>query len=216
MDFHATAKKIIAGFVMATIVGFGILSPVEASWFTYSKPEFRGRVIDAETREPIEGAVVVVMYTKCFVVGNPGGPNSTIIKARETLTNASGEFYFPPYFSLMFFSEDQGARFVFFKPGYKAIDRIEATPLPDETYLAIEENMIGKEGEISHIDMFGALKKWKGVLGIVELERVKAEDERLQATPSVPSSRYRSNKLPLLFKAINEDRKQRGLEGEVK
>ena len=35
----------------------------------YSKPEFRGRVIDAETKQPIEGAVVVVLYEKWQFAG---------------------------------------------------------------------------------------------------------------------------------------------------
>lgn len=35
-----------------------------ASWLIYHKPEFKGMVIDAETKEPIEGAVVVAVYYK--------------------------------------------------------------------------------------------------------------------------------------------------------
>jgi len=33
----------------------------EAGWLIYHKPEFKGRVLDTETKEPIEGAVVVVV-----------------------------------------------------------------------------------------------------------------------------------------------------------
>ena len=33
-------------------------------WMGYHKPEFHGKVIDAETKEPIEGAVVVAVYEK--------------------------------------------------------------------------------------------------------------------------------------------------------
>ena len=39
-------------------------SPSFAIWPIYHKPEFKGKVIDAETKEPIEGAVVVVVYNK--------------------------------------------------------------------------------------------------------------------------------------------------------
>ena len=66
------------------------------SWPLYSKPEFRGRVIDAETKQPIEGAVVVVLYKK-WEFGGPGGGNTLPFDAKETLTDKNGEFYFPSY-----------------------------------------------------------------------------------------------------------------------
>ena len=42
-----------------------ILSPTSSqAWLIYHKPAFKGKVIDAETKKPIEGAVVVVVYKK--------------------------------------------------------------------------------------------------------------------------------------------------------
>jgi hypothetical protein len=48
------------------------------------------------------------------------GPSSFVTKAKETLTDKNGEFFFPSYSELMYFNEDVGARFIFFKPGYQA------------------------------------------------------------------------------------------------
>ncbi|MBU3947269.1 MAG: hypothetical protein KJ826_03490, partial [Proteobacteria bacterium] len=105
-------------------------------------------------------------------------------------------------------SEDSGTQFIFYKPGYKSIEKIKATDLPDDKYFGIEKDMIGKEGEIKNIDMFDNLETWKGVLGIVELEKGEKD-------PLTPYD-YRSKKLPLLFKALNEDRRNRGYKGELK
>ena len=179
----------------------------------YSKPEYRGRIIDAETKQPIEGAVVVVLYYKVNLIGGPGGPNSYVFEAKETLTNKKGEFYFPAYSSLLLFTKDAGVVFIFFKPGYisindRAIDTgIAGTRIGLNKYLATD--IIGKEAEFT-LNSFaqGKIVKWKGPLGIMELTKGERD-------PSTPTD-YRSKELPLLFKALNEDRKKLGYQGELK
>ena len=54
----------------------------------YHKPAFQGKVIDAETKEPIDGAVVVVIYKKYPIISGPGGGGESIMDIKETLTNA--------------------------------------------------------------------------------------------------------------------------------
>jgi len=71
--------------------------------------------------------------------------------------------------------------------------------------------MIGKEGEIKYVNtrLYDPdTVTWKGLMGIVELKK----GERYPST----SADYRSNKLPLLYEAINEDRRNRGYRGDVK
>ena len=58
-----TAYKVILSLSLMMIVCFSF-APSAYSWLYYSKPEFRGRVIDTETKQPVEGAVVVVLYEK--------------------------------------------------------------------------------------------------------------------------------------------------------
>ena len=65
-----------------------------------------------------------------------------------------------------------------------------------------------KEGEIRYIDDWETLCTYNGPLGIVELKRGEHD-------PSTPTD-YRSEKLPLLFKALNEDSRSRGYKGELK
>ena len=46
---------------------------------------FSGKVIDAETKEPIESAVVLVVWNKAIYL-SPGGPSTYFLAAKETLT----------------------------------------------------------------------------------------------------------------------------------
>lgn len=51
---------------------------------------FRGKIVDAETKEPVEGAVVLIDWRELhFFAG------STFYDAQETLTDKNGEFYIP-------------------------------------------------------------------------------------------------------------------------
>jgi hypothetical protein len=170
----------------------------------YSKPEFRGRVIDAETKQPVEGSVVVVLYYKQSTISiDPGGFSPYVFKAKETLTDTKGEFFFSSYSSVLLFTEDAGVDFIFYKPGYMA-DYGPTNVVSWEKYFS--SDVIGKEGEI-HAKQ-GTPASYKGPLGIVELKKGERD-------PSTPSN-YRSTELPLLFKALNEDRRNRGYKGELK
>lgn len=180
----------------------------QAAWLIYGKPEFRGRIIDAETKEPIEGVVVVVVYKDHTIVGGPGGGGTSVIKAKETLTDKKGEFYFPAYTTLMGpnFKESY-VNFIIFKPG--SSDYSPALNLyTREKFFSVD--VIGKTGEI-HDDTILNGETWKGVLGVVEMKKAKTYDERRMAVPSTPDD-YTSKELPFLFKAIRDDRKERGLE----
>ena len=213
-----TLSKMIV-LLSATAVVCISFSTSAYSWPIYSKPEFRGRVIDAETKQPIEGAVVVAVYKK-WEFGGPGGGNTLPFDAKETLTDKNGEFYFSSYTTIIGpLSRTSRADFIIFKPGYRAIsstEGIEGRKVSDEKYFAIDKDMVGKEGEIRYIDDWETLRTFEGPLGIVELKRAKTSNDFLRGSPGAPSADYRSNRLPLLFKAINEDRKNRGLEGEIR
>ena len=182
----------------------------------YSKPAFKGRVIDAETKQPIEGAVVVILYYKRSTFSpNVGGPNSFVTKARETLTDKKGEFHIPSYRELMLLNEDVAARFMFFKPGYEAgYGPTNIKPTLEEKYFSAGE--IGKIAEIetgSFDD--SSYVKWKGPLGIMELKKAITREEKLRTMPSPPTD-YTSKELPILIKVINAEYNNLGIEGGYK
>lgn len=171
----------------------------------YSKPEFRGRVIDAETKQPIEGVVVVVLYDKRPLIGGPGGPNSYVFHAKETLTDSKGEFLIPAYSSVLLFTEDAGIRFIFYKPGYMA----DYGPAYVDAFLMEEyfsAGEVGKEAEI-HVKQ-GRPASYKGPMGIVELKKVSPAKAM---APGYISDEYGPNQLPLYYKAIQEDLVNRGI-----
>lgn len=56
----------------------------------YYEGSYHGRVIDAQTREPIEGVVVLGVWSKAYMT--TGGDVHEYYDARETLTDANGEF----------------------------------------------------------------------------------------------------------------------------
>jgi hypothetical protein len=204
-------KKIL----IITVFAFFLFSAISAhAWLFYSKPEFRGKVIDAETKQPIEGAVAVVVYYK-WNFGGPGGGSSLPFNAKETLTDNNGEFYFPSYKTLIGpLSRVSYASFIIFKPGYMSINGIEGIKMPTEKYFAIEKDMIGKEGELNYIDPHlydPSPVTWKGLMGIVEMKKAKTFEERRLGVPDTPFH-YTSKELPLLFKAIRQDDIERGVE----
>jgi hypothetical protein len=80
---------------------------------------YYGKVVDAETKEPLEGAAVLV---KCNTQGyGPGGSVSRYVDAQETVTDKNGEFRIPA-FTVWTFRPLQNfesyVRFTMFKPGY--------------------------------------------------------------------------------------------------
>ena len=80
-------------------------------------PSFEGKVIDAETKEPIEGAAVMAVYHSGIdsFVGGTWIPKDT----QETLTDVNGEFKIPA--KTVHIDKSRGTfrgKLVIFKPGY--------------------------------------------------------------------------------------------------
>ena len=82
---------------------------------------FFGKVVDAETGEPIEGAVVLIgIYTKSSSVG---GWVWSFADAMETLTDSEGKFFIPSkrvnkFRGMSFW--DRNCKITIFLPGYGA------------------------------------------------------------------------------------------------
>ncbi|OEU72375.1 MAG: hypothetical protein BA869_02230 [Desulfuromonadales bacterium C00003107] len=98
--------------ILGTCTG-GLLSPLP---YRHLDPFF-GKVIDADTKEPIAGAAVLaVYYTEVYTIA---GANSIIVDAQETLTDENGEFKIPKV--KRWFTAVRGyarGKITIFKPGY--------------------------------------------------------------------------------------------------
>lgn len=186
-------------------------------WLIYYKPEFKGKVLDAETKEPIEGAVVVAVYDKIVIRWAPES-FSVIKNIKETLTLKDGTFSIPAYLSLTDpLSFDFGVTFIIFKPGYGRFPGYQITPsgikpIDQEVFFSKE---VGSKGELRmwvKEDIGPRLRKSKVVFGIVELPKLKTRDERRRNIPSLPSWDELLKKQKNLIRLINEEEENIGLQ----
>lgn len=183
-------------------------------WMVYHKPAFKGKVIDAETKEPIEGAVVVAVYNKELPGLLGGGAISSVINVRETLTDKNGEFYISSYTTMIQpLSLESWVNFIIFKPGHGSYPNYHVSPPkvgidPEEFFSR------GKTGEEGEMEWKGIGKKFKVTFGIVELPKLNTREERVKALSSVDipgpdiPSRYMKN----LMRLYNEERRSLGFD----
>ena len=169
----------------------------------YSDGPWMGKVIDAETKEPIERAVVLAVWDKVYAT--PTGRQSYFFDAIETLTDKNGTFIISIFNAVNFLPiirHIEGPNFIIFKPGY--------TSFPGPAYNYFHKYFPHSPLRVD-IKTLGDLFK-KGVT--VEVLRLKIRGERLRNIPGGPTD-VNAKKLPLFYKLINEERKNLGLEGEV-
>lgn len=204
-------RKLIT-IVLLTLICFAFAaSSTSASWLIYSKPEFKGKVIDAATKEPVKGAVVVVMYYSSPIITGPGGGSPYIIHVRETLTDENGMFSTPSYTTLIQpNSVEHNAEFIIYKPGYGSLPEQAVKPYPPIYLEDFFTREMGTKGEI-RMDSMAGMKVFPVTYGIVELPKLETREERLGSIPSTNPGELTPEDIPLLYEAINEERKRYGL-----
>lgn len=155
---------------------------------TYS--DYYGKVIDTETKEPLEGAAVLaVYYTK---QPGPGGEVTHYADAQETLTDKNGEFKIPSntvttFRPLQYF--DSYAYFTIFKPEYGCYP-----------YHKVVKPMFVPNGTLP-----------KNQYVIIELPRLKTRAERIDSTHCSPDSYIPYLKAKKFIDLINRENKSLGL-----
>lgn len=193
------------------------LTPKEShAWLIYHKPGFKGRFIDAETKEPIEGVVVVAVYQKTLVAGFE--PITSPFAVRETVTDKDGVFVIPSYTTLTNpLAISSFVEFVVYKPGYGSFF-VKDHPHThiynvDNRELFFTKKYYGNEQPLSLWVGGGEVRRFTVVYGMAELPRLTTEKERLRAIHGIPGdARFSSMEaLPLYYKAVNEERTRFGL-----
>ena len=163
----------------------GIFFPLPYS----SLAPFEGKVIDTETKEPIEGAVVLAVYY--FTAHTIAGSNSYVEDGQETLTNKEGKFKLPR--KRRWFVLHRGypeGKLVIFKPGYGVFPRHQRS-------IAVGEN-----------------KSWPppGKYIVYELPRLRGVEERKENVISADVfDEFSIKKRNLYIEVLNEERKSLGL-----
>ncbi|MFQ5658011.1 MAG: hypothetical protein ACE5G5_10750 [Candidatus Methylomirabilales bacterium] len=112
-------------------IGVGM---TKMGWLLYTGGPYRGQLLDAETRQPLEGAVVL-FYWERDVYGGAGGPVAFFLKAKEVLTDKEGRFHIPWFIgtSLNPLSVVLKPKSIFFYPGYGS-EIVEVTPPDGEPF----------------------------------------------------------------------------------
>src|SRR4030043_763483 len=114
-------KKI--NLLIGLAIGFCLLSGISLSACGKAiLRAFEGKVVDAETKEPIEGAAVLAVYYESTI--SVAGSGYYAVDAQETLTDANGEFKIPVQtVKLKDASGKLQCNLTIFKPGYRSEER---------------------------------------------------------------------------------------------
>lgn len=198
-------KKVIS--IMSVIIGILIVGQIYFSYF-YS---YYGRVIDADTKAPIEGAVVVASWRE----ERPAiaGPTSKVKDVKETLTDKNGEWsirgargerlglstllsYITSFFTgyVLGTYATQKPEFIVFKPGYCSWPKgfeIDACREKIKIYNPNRSNNIG---------------------GLVELPKLTNREDRLKAQRiSLYTDKASEKKVANFFRLLNEEARHLGI-----
>lgn len=157
---------------------------------------WKGKIIDIETKEPIEGAVVLAIWQRAY--RTPAGDNTYFYEAKEVITDKEGRYEIPAYTPinlLPIISYIREPEFFIFKPGYLSL-----------TGEYLEENVTDTPTELSKNDKFFRLAP-----GIIELPKLKTREERKINLYSVPPS-IPDDKMPKFIQLMNEEEIDIGLQ----
>lgn len=179
--------------LISVLSGLTLLS-VGCGHLVYADGPYQGRVIDAETKQPIEGAAVLAVWWK----REPGIGHytSSVYDAQETLTDQEGNFTIPgvvgrPLNPLAVIREP---KFTVFKPEYEAYGGWGINPMVIP-YLP---------GTIRVYEEAGRT--------VVELRRLTTREERVRNLDRLDLSyRIPKEKYPNLIRLRNIDEVSLGL-----
>jgi len=141
----------------------------------------KGKVIDADTKEPIVGAAVLVVYSNFYPT--VAGSISSVGDAQETLTDENGEFKIPwkvnLYGDAKFIPDGE---VIIFKPGYGVLPSHKRST-------AVGEN-----------------KSWPPAFKnvVYEIQKLKTREEMRSNLPSRPEIPH--EKMKTFVRLINEER----------
>jgi len=156
-------------------------------WFNfpyYHLVPFEGKVLDADTKQPISGgAVLAIYYGEGATIQ---GASTYAVDAQETLTDANGEFKIPEV-KEWFGNHPRSpvkANLIIFKPGYGAFPRHQGATAVDEN-----KSWPPPEKHIAYL-----------------LPKLKTREERKENVIFMPAYT-----LPQYLRTINEERKSIGI-----
>ena len=168
---------LILALMLVLLSGVGM---AKAGWILYTGGSYLGQVLDAETRQPLGGAVAFFEW-KHRVYGGPGGPKSRFLNAVEVLTDEEGRFYVPWFVgtSLNPLSVVLKPTWFVYYPGYKT-EQVVVTPstgamLKDPTVI-MKRRLLGREERLQALDILpGGVpdEAMPNLIRLLNIERAK-------------------------------------------
>lgn len=158
---------------------------------------YRGRVVDAETGQPLEGAVFVIVWNKKLIVTMNG--SRTFHSAKEAMTDEKGEFSVG---------------------GSPGIDWNPFTYVVEDPSIAIFMPGHGPfpRGHVREVSPVETEKAMRGTGAVIKLPRLKSQQEMRQygglGGLGIPSDTP-YEKIPNLIRLINIHRKLAGVSSEL-
>ncbi|MEW6078557.1 MAG: hypothetical protein AB1724_12140 [Thermodesulfobacteriota bacterium] len=198
----------LMALILMVSAGVFVVTECEAV-LIFHKPAYTGRIIDMETREPLEGVVVVTVYQIDAIIGGPAGGWSKDIHAKETLTDKDGVFHIPAYTTLIGLnSRASWTKFIIFKPGYASYpwQQLKITPFQHCGPEWLFAGKIGTTTEINKKDYNNGIgrelpEKITVTFGLVELPKLNTWEER-RIGSSISSPDF---KVPLLDQMLKDE-----------
>lgn len=154
----------------------------------YPSEPYRGQVLDAETQQPLAGAVVLAIWYREAPGLGGHGPAEDYHDALEVLTDAQGEFTVPAKTHLTPIGKIREPEFVIYYPGYGYYNYFQVHPIGKEITAAYQQRFFH-----------------------VELRRWKSREEQIR-TGHPWVSRIPRSKMPNLSRLVNNERRELGLE----
>lgn len=142
---------------------------------------YEGRIIDAETRQPIEGAVVHGTWVKSHP--GPGGASSTYFDSKEVLTDKEGRFKIEGV-GLLIMSNMEEMEINAFKAGYTQVHSYW-------TGLKIDSAAV-------------QFVEWEGKKVVIKLQRMTME-ERIKRSVYFPGGDVPAKNKRLLIRESNKE-----------
>ncbi|MEN8225655.1 MAG: hypothetical protein ABFS05_09885 [Bacteroidota bacterium] len=176
------------------LIWFFVIAPLTGCTITYKYGPYIGKVIDAQTEEPIEGAAVHIRFHTS--TPDVGGGHSTYAGSVECLTNKNGEFNVSyrattfRFFSLW----GEYAGLVVFKPEYGAFPRYKGTSITPDS--GVDGIKVGN----------------KSIIRIIRLPKLNTKKERRNNLSSLYLGRTPLEEMKIIKKLANQERIYLGLE----
>ncbi len=174
------------GFLFTAVMGFFLTGALSGCCPVQYDGDHAGRVVDAQTGEPIEEAVVLSTWD--FISLSAAGALHSFYDAEETITDAQGNFTVPGR-GFMFLSCLDSMYATVFKTGYEC--RSIRWDVLEESYG--RRNNVRREGDTPFIP----------------LRKLTMEERRKQYVPTPPSEKNWEY-FPLYMEELNKDRIERG------